>query len=174
MLNFKMGALAQWKPVPVGTLVAFNLPSTGFRAVKFEVMADRDVAVHALTEDGEVSHCVAVGKGHMHVTFTTSEPVALTVVGDADSTVHFKTAAASQVAMPTGEASFTSIEPRNTGQSDEIKRMMHIMHLNSRQRENRLMDEIKSLRSKPVAKAPAPEPVAPAPLIEKEPEPDAE
>lgn len=157
--NFDIGQLARWKPVGMGELLAFDLVD-GFRAVSFDLIADERVIVRAITQDQ--SWTLAVGEGLMTISFTAIDPIAVVVEGPNDAQVHMRTNVEGQIVPETLDPSFTVIEPRVAGPSDEIKRMMHLMKLNMRQREAQIRAEYDARHAVIEEEQPAPQP-APAP-----------
>lgn len=141
MKNFNVGALRQWKQVATGEVLDFPTPQNGYRKVTFEVIAGETVAVQAVSE--KAAYLVALGDGHMNVTFSTDAPVGIVFLGDPEALVFIKTMDATQVIPESHDASYTTIEPRPAGPSDEVKRMMQIMHLNN---ERRIAQQMEALR----------------------------
>ncbi len=160
--NYNIGQLARWSPVGMGELLAFDLVD-GFRAVSFDLMADQHVIVRAVTQND--SWTLAVGYGLMTISFTATDPVAVVVEGPDDAQVHMRTNVEGQVVPETLDPSFTVIEPRVAGPSDEIKRMMHLMRLNMQQREAQIRAEYEA-RQQVIEDEPVPQPA-------QEGEPDA-
>jgi len=163
MGRFVMGGLADWEPLAVGELLDFRVVGN-FRAVAFDLIADRQVAVYAVSPVlGE--RLVAVGFGLMAVSFSASEDCAVSVVGDPDAAIYVRGRVKTQLMPESGDASFTRIEPRQTGTSDEVRRMMVIMRLNAERREAALRGEFEARLA--AREAPPPDAVV-------EPEPPAE
>ena len=152
--NFDMGALVDWREAVVGDLLLFEVPVDGYRNVRFDMCADRFVSVHAIA--GDKTWLVGCGEGRFDVAFSTNESVAICVFGDKDAVVFMRTHVATQVVGESGEASFTSIEPRPAGPSDEIRRLMLMMRLNAERREAQLRQEFDAKRwgLKPAGKPP--------------------
>lgn len=145
MLNFNLGALADWQPFGVGEVLQFDLPGADFRRVEFDIMAEELVSVRAtLGEEGDA--CVAVGQGFMSVAFTTDHAVQVTLYGPPEASVMIRTRAATQVIAPSKEPTFTKLEPRSRRMDDQFTRMMRIMEHNARRREAVLLEELSEVR----------------------------
>lgn len=165
MKNFNMGALRSWRQVGVGELLDFPVPPTGFRAVAFDLIADAPVSVRAVS--GDDAWLIAYGEGLMTCKFAVDDSIGIVIIGPGDTDVFIRTHVDTQVIPESEDASYTTIEPRTAGPSDDIKRMMQWVKLNAQRRENQLLDEIRSIRDRRdvVDGAPAPAP-APAPAKE--------
>lgn len=159
METFNIGALADWTVVAVGELLTFELPPNGYRRVEFDVIAENYVACRVLS--AEDFWTVGAGDGQFSVRFSTSEPVSIAFFGDADAVVMIRTRVETQVVQESGEASFTTIEPRRPGPNDEMRRLMHLQRINAERREALLMRELQAIRGQ-VAAPPAPVPAEPA------------
>lgn len=141
MSNFNLGGLEEWKPALVGDLIEFDAPPDGFRAVRFDVVCDQRVSAYAVTSDGE-TWLVGAGEGQFSCRFTIQRTVALSFASaDADAVIYIRSPVDSQVIGESSEATFTTIEPRQAGPSDEVRRMMMIMQLNQKRREDALRAE---------------------------------
>ena len=138
MQQFNMGALVDWYEVGMGELIAFEVPSNGYRAVSFDIMADRFVSVMAIGSERAV--LVGCGEGRFDVAFSAGENVAISVQGDPLSVVYLRTRIETQTVPQSQEGSFTTVEPRVAGPSDEVRRLMHIMAINGRQREAQIAE----------------------------------
>lgn len=145
MANFNMGALVDWAPVAMGELMDFEVPSDGYRVVDFDLIADRFVTVHAVSV-GDETWLVGCGDGLFSIRFSVAEPIGLAVMGDPEAVVYIRTRVKTQVVPESLDDSYTTIEPRPAGPSDEIKRMMYLMQLNQQRREQALLGELAALR----------------------------
>lgn len=165
MKNFNMGALQTWRQVGVGELLDFPVPPTGYRAVAFDLISDAAVSVRAVS--GDDAWLIAYGDGLMTVKFAVDDSVGIVIIGPGDADVFIRTHVDTQVIPESEDATYTTIEPRPAGPSDDIKRMMHWVKLNAQRREKQLLDEIRSIRDGKQVVEPAPAPVpAPAPIKE--------
>lgn len=175
MTNFNLGGLQDWQPAIVGDLIDFDIPGEGFRAVMFDVICDRRVAAYGVSADGE-TWLLGCGDGQFTCRFTTNQRVGVSFASeDGDAVIFIRSPVQSQVIGESAEASFTTIEPRQAGPSDEVRRMMMIMQLNQQRREAALRAEFAAQveasrdRSQVIEpEAPAP---APAPSGDKQEEP---
>lgn len=144
MANFNLGALVDWEQIGLGELIDFDIPQAGFRAVDFDILADQEIALYGVSEDGE-TWLLALGDGMMNVKFTTAQRVAVFAKGPDGALVSMRTRLRSQVIAENGEPSLTSIQPRVSSQDAEFQRMMMIMRLNTERREAQLRAEIEAL-----------------------------
>ena len=149
MQSFDLGALGAWKQVGGGELLAFDLPTVGYRKVDFDVMADGPVRVIAFGPDDK-QWLVGYGEGFLNVRFTSVDDVCVAVFGDQDTVIQIRTKCATMSVAEFPEETFTTIEPRG-GQSDEFRRLTHLMRINQEQREAQLRGEILALRNEVVA-----------------------
>lgn len=165
MLNFNMGALRHWRSISTGELLDFDVQQSGPRSVAFDIIADAVVSVSVISTDD--AWLVAYGSGELSVKFSTDVPCAVVVNGDPSANVFIRTFVQTQVVPESLDPSFTSIEPRRAGPSDEIRRLMHLQQLNARRREQVLLDELARLNQRAQVIEPAPSPApspAPAPV----------
>lgn len=146
MLNFNLGSLDNWKAVGIGEVLALEMPSAGFRHVSFDVMASGSVSVNAVA--GDDYWLVAHGSGFMSVKFAADRPVGLVFVGDPTTDVFLRSLTEAPVVPESVEASYTTIEPRRPGPSDDVRRMMMMMRLNQERREAQYRDELQRLSRK--------------------------
>lgn len=144
MKNYNLGSLRNWRQVAMGELTEFAVPQNGFRAVSFELIADAPVAVRAVS--GDDAWLLAMGDGHMNVKFSIDTTVGVVVLGDPAADVFIRTRTETQVIPESEDPTYTSIEPRPAGPSDEVKRMMHIMRLNEVRRDQQLQAAIAEMR----------------------------
>lgn len=141
MSIFNLGGLQEWHPAIVGDLIDFDVPQDGFRAVRFDVIADRRVSAYAVTAEG-TTWLLGVGDGQFSCRFTTADRVAISFAcEDQDAVIFIRSPVDTQVIGESAEATFTTIEPRQAGPSDDIRRMMMIMQLNQQRREAALRAE---------------------------------
>lgn len=171
MFHFNLGNLADWMPVAFGELLEFDVPENGYRAVQFEVMCDRYVAVRVVT--GDQSRLVGYGDGLVSVRFAMDEPFAVLLDAPGDGEAYVRSGREAQVIPQSEHPSYTTITPRSAGPSDELRRMMLIVKMNADRREAKLKAEMDHLRSliPPTPAEPAPAPAAapaaaPAPVSE--------
>lgn len=170
MRHFNVGSLNDWEPIATGELRHLEVPG-GYRKVRFEVLCDSHVCVQAVAED-ERYWLIGCGEGMFTVEFSTSAPVGIAFVGDPAAQVYWRTRTATQLLPETDDPSYTTIEPRTAGPSDEVRRLMHIMQINQRQREQMLLDQIADLTSR--GQVIEDEPPAPPPAPAKPEEPASE
>lgn len=170
MSTFDLGNLDGWENIAVGELVDFPVPEGSFRAVRLDVLADDHVSVRAICADRY--WIVGAGMGRLLCRFSMDRDFALCVDGPDGVSVMLRTGRPEDIqVIPESDAqSHTTIEPRRSGPSDELARMMHLVKLNSQRREQMLLDEIKRLgrvqnaKQAPAATPPAASPeAAPAP-----------
>lgn len=171
MQNCNMGSLTSWSRVTMGELLAFDVPAAGVRKVEFDLISDADVSVSAV--NGDEAYLIGYGSGLRTIKFTIDRGVAVVVNGDANCECFIRTLFDHQVIPESLDPSFTTIEPRNAGPSDEVKRMMHLMRLNEQRREKQLaadraalQAEVQTLRQ--AREAPAEPPAQPADPISGE------
>lgn len=157
MRNFNLGSLDSWQRVPVNQLV--DVPGEGGpRSVRFVLLSAEPVEVYVTDEAGE-RRLVAVGEGLLRVAFTTLGSAELEVIGETGLEVLVHQRSEPQVVPASDLPSFTTIEPRGAGPSQEVRRMMLLMRVNQDRREAMLKSEIERL----AARAPAAPPAPPAP-----------
>lgn len=167
MREFNMGNLDQWEQVAPGDLIDFAVPEQGFRAVRFDVITDAHVSVRVITPDSW--WLAATGIGKMSVRFGMDRNFAVSVEGDADTAIFVRTGREVQIIPESVNPTHTTVEPRGSQVSADLKRMMHMVRLNQRHREDMLKAEIARLAAtRPPERAA--EPVAAPPAA---PEPDA-
>ncbi|QCS37218.1 hypothetical protein [Tortoise microvirus 70] len=173
MRNFNLGSLATWKQIAIGEVLDLEMPEAGFRAVAFDIMASDTVCVNVVS--GEDYWLVGRGDGELNIKFAIDRPVGVVVVGDAATDVFIRTLVEAPVIPESVEASYTTIEPRPAGPSDDLRRMMNMVRLNQMRREQQLaaereaerqamqsqLDELKSQMPAPVVASPPT--AAPAP-----------
>lgn len=143
MRNFNLSDLRKWKPVGIGEILDFGMPEAGFRRVSFDLIASGSVAVHAVT-GGDEYWLVAYGDGHMSSKFALDEAFGLVVVGDPSTEVFLRSQVDAAVIPESEEASYTTIEPRSPGPSDDLRRMMHMVRINQERREALLRAEFEA------------------------------
>lgn len=151
MLNYNIGSLHMWQRISAGEVLDLGLPESGYRQVDFDLIADRPVVVRAVTS-GE-AYPVGFGQGFMSIKFSTMEPVGLCVDGSADAEVFIRTRVQPQVIDESLDPSYTTIEPRPAGPSDEVRRMMLLMRLNMERRVSQLQADLDAARSASVNSA---------------------
>ncbi len=149
MQNFDLGALDAWKQVDGGELLAFDLPTVGYRKVDFDVLADGPVRVVAFGPNDK-TWLVGYGQGLLSVRFTATDDVCVAVFGADDVVIHIRTKCATLALAEFPEETFTTIEPR-AGHTDEFRRLTHLMRINQEQREAQLRGEILALRNEVIA-----------------------
>lgn len=169
MRNFNLGSLDNWKLLGIGEIVDIETPDAGFRNVMVDLLASGVVAVHAVS--GDDYWLVGYGDGELNIKFATDRPVGVVCVGDAGTDVFIRMHVNAPTIPESLEASYTTIEPRPAGPSDDLRRMMHMVKVNQMRREAQLaaeraaemqalQKELDALKSAKPAPAPAP---APAP-----------
>lgn len=179
MKSFNIGSLRNWRKIPLSELIAFEVPSNGFRAISFEIMAESPVSIRAIS--GDDAWLVGTGEGHFICKFSTDVETGVVVMPRddhaGDPAVFIRTRMATQVIPASGNTSYTNIEPRPAGPSDEVRRMMQIMKINQQRREQHLLQEMdRRLKAASQSPAPAPGPApaaSAAPVIENENENEA-
>lgn len=172
MRNYNLNDLRQWKPVGIGEILDFPMPAAGFRAVHFDVIAAGTVAVHAVTA-GEQTWVVGYGDGYMEIKFAIDADFGLVFVGDADTDVFIRSQLDAPIIPESEEASYTTIEPRSPGVSDDFRRMMQIVKLNQARREaemqaelDRQAQQLANLQAAQQTPAPAPATAPSDPVVE--------
>lgn len=141
MTNFNLASLDQWKPVDLGVLFSFDLPTVGSRTVEFDFIADSEIAVTVIS--GDETWLVAYGSGLNSVRFTTDRVLGIVFEGDPSATCMLKTRTETQVMQEDGSlVPYTTIEPRQNQVPDEMRRMMQMMKLNAARREEQLRREL--------------------------------
>lgn len=143
MQNYNLGSLNSWKPIGIGEIHDLELPSIGFRSVAFDVMASGMVSVNFVS--GDDYWLVAYGQGEISVKFATDRPGGIVVVGDPSVDVFLRTLVDAPVIPESQEISYTTIEPRPAGPSDDFRRMMHVVKINQQRREAHLLSEVRRL-----------------------------
>ncbi len=167
MKNFNMGALHDWQRVGAGEILDFPVPENGYRKVTFEVVCNGLISVHAIS--GDDVWLVAYGDGLLDVTFSTDRSVGVVLEAAPDVDIMMRTHLLSQLLPESLDPSWTTIEPRNAGPGDDLKRMMHIMRLNEQRRERELQEDrrrareehealLESIASPKAPQAPDPQP----------------
>lgn len=146
MENFNMGNLQQWKQVATGEVLEFEVPPGGSRNVAFDLIADSFVSVRVITEAN--AWLVGCGVGQLTIKFATHEGVGVMVDGDPEAGVFIRTWVDTQVIPESRDPSYTTIEPRVAGPSDEMRRVMHIMKINQDRREQQYLEAIAALTAK--------------------------
>lgn len=167
MNRFSMGNLADWQEVGFGELVEFPEQGSGVFTAEFEVMSDRPVGVRAVLADRSV--LVGAGFGLIACRFAIDRAFAIVVEGEGDGSAYVRTGRVAQVMAPPEGTSYTTPRPREAGPSDELRRMMLMVQLNARRREDMLRQELDRLRA-----GSAPAAVADNPVVEPAAEPKAE
>lgn len=162
MNHFNLGSLRNWQQVAVGEIHSFEVPTSGHRSVNVEFMADGFVSVHAVS--GSTFWLVACGSGHVSTRFAIDVNVGVVVMGDPEANVFMRTHVQTQVIDASLDASFTTVEPRQAGPSDEVKRMMQLVRINERRRDKILSQHLEDMRKA----ATPPEAANPAPVAPPE------
>lgn len=145
MNRFNMLDLVNWEPVKTGDLIKLVVPRGTYRNVAIDLMTDREVSV--IASHGKVFWPVAVGSGMIEIRFGSDFDVNLSVHGD-NALVVMRTQTETQVVPASDEESYTTMEPQQSGPSAEIRRIEHMMRINSRRREQQLLAEINRLHEK--------------------------
>lgn len=143
MQNFNLGSLASWRSVAIGEIIDLDVPTAGFRSVAFDIMANGFVSVNAVS--GEDYWLVGCGQGELSCKFAIDRAVGLVVVGDAGTDVFIRTLVDAPIIPESLEASYTTIEPRPAGPSDDLRRIMHMVRINQERREKMLLAEVERL-----------------------------
>lgn len=146
MANFNLGALRQWRQVGAGELILLQVPTAGVRTVELDYIADVPVTVRAVS--GDFAPILAHAAGFNSLRFVIDADTGVTFHAPADADIFVRTKCDTQVVIADGEESFTSIEPRQPSQSDDVARMMRLMHLNQMRREQALRDEFEERLSR--------------------------
>lgn len=144
MSMFKMASLADWLPLSCnsGELLAIELGGDEYRRCEFDFVSNEFVSVFAVS--GSDAVLVACGVGDFSTSFSVGAGWALSVAGHPDAAVYYRTKVASQLIAEGVDPTFTSIEPRRAGPSDEVRRMMLIMRLNADRREAAMREEFQA------------------------------
>lgn len=166
MQNFSLGSLVDWRQVAVGEILEFPVPEGGFRNIAFDVVADSHVTIRCV--EGDNAWLVGVGVGEISTRFSVDRSVGVVFLGDPDADVFIRSHTDAPVVPESRDPSFTTIEPRPAGPSEEIKKFMHIMRINQQRNEaalaaerQRVRDELAALQA--AREAAAAVPPAPAP-----------
>lgn len=155
MRMFDLAALTSWEPVEVGAGTPFPGQADRVQSLRFRLMASGPVEAYISGQDGE-RRLVAVGEGLMHVRCSVVGGGELLVFATdpegelPDVFVYRRTEA--QLRPESDQASFTTIEPRGVGPSDDLRRMMRMVQLNADRREALLraeLDRVRSLQAQP-------------------------
>lgn len=146
MTVFSIGSLSDWVPVVVGEPLYFDVAPSGYRQVRFDLLAASYVTVSAVTAAGEV-YLVAAGQGLLEVRFSASEWVSLVISGPADVPCMLRGYQRSQLIEPSGEVTFTTIEPRSPQPNMEFQRIMRLVQLQAQRREQMLLDQMEALKA---------------------------
>lgn len=139
-MNFNLGALSEWEGIEPGEVVRLDVGSAAFRRVDLELIADAPVCAYVGDKP------VGVGEGYLSISFTAEGDVPFVVLAHADAKIILRTKARSQTMPESDEASYTTVEPRPAGPSDEVRRMMRMMHLNHERRMAELRAEIAAMQ----------------------------
>lgn len=167
-----MGDLAAWEAVAVDQALVFDGDPGQANSVLFVVLASGEVEVSALDELGD-ARLVACGSGRLRVKFTavgSCQVVFSAAGGEIDPVIFVQRRVDPQLVADRQLPSFTTIEPRGSGPSDELRRMMAFMRINAERREQLLRQELAQLREE---RARWPEPSAPAVPPQPAPAPSA-
>lgn len=144
MRNFSIGDLGSWEPLALGASI--SIPGVGGpRTVRFALNASGRVQVY-VTDDEAEERLVCVGEGLMRVKFTAFGVVSARVDGEAGTEVFLQQRSEVQVIADSQQASFTTIEPRGVGPSEDLKRIMLYMRLNEQRREAQLQADRERLQ----------------------------
>lgn len=148
MSDFRLGNLWDWEPFPLDEPVYFDVPEDGFRAVRFEVIASEPVMVKAYIE--MQAFLVGAGIGQFEVRLSADRDFSISAhsVAGSDPVVYLRTGRRTQAVPESDEPSYTTIEPRRAGPTAELRRMMQMVRLNSKRREEALQAQLKRLESR--------------------------
>lgn len=142
MNNFSLGDLDQWESVegPV------HLPGVAGRVHehRFELMASEHCDVYAQDERGLEPRLVAAGVGRLRCRFTCIGGVRVEPVSPGD--VWFKRRVRLPQVRPESDLpSFTTVQPGGRRVATDLQRMMMMVSLNAKRREEQLAGEIARL-----------------------------
>lgn len=161
---FRLGDLDDWSPLDAGNVMAFDVPVDNAK-VSIRVLAGAPINLF-VTEPGASPQLVAHGSGNLRVRFTARGPFELSAEPqDAESSpvdVWVSGRRLPQVIPESDIPSFTTIEPRGVQPHDNVRRMMHIMELNNKRREDILRGELERMARLVATRAPAAPEAAPA------------
>lgn len=142
-MNYNLGNIRDWSPIGSGELIELAGGKQGYRSIQFELMAPDTCEIYAVGEDWTT--LVGYGAGMISCRFAVQETCALMVSGPEGATFHIRLGREPQVISQSGCPSFTRIEPKRAGPTDELRRMMHMVQLNSQNREKALLEQVKRL-----------------------------
>lgn len=146
MNRFEMKSLDQWLTAPLEVDIPIEGEAGVVRRFECSLMADHFVGVY-FHQDGEVWP-VALGQGYMDISFTQTGAGFLRISGSEGAIARIRFRDQSQVVPAPDEASYTTIEPQETGENFEIRRAMHIMRLNQQRMRQELIAEVQRMHSK--------------------------
>lgn len=155
MTAFTLGALFDWREIVPGEVLALEVSeAVQYRKVEVDFIASGKVAIRVTS--GDQGWLVGYGEGHLRTTFGIAQDAQLSVLGDPDTVVYLRTYTDDQIVAPDEQASYTTIEPRPSGPSAEIKAVMHQMRINGAIREQRLMEQVQAMNERLIAQGDTP------------------
>jgi len=149
----KIGNLRDWEIIDLGQKISF--PAEGERRVGFDVMASTWCSITAeyVDEDGVVVAVpVAAGRGFMRVEYVVSGPSAIVARSVGECDVAVRGVARSSVVAASDEPSFASAMTGGR-RNDEVSRMLYVMKLNEKRREERMAFTIAEMKARSAAEA---------------------
>lgn len=177
MPEFNVGNIKSWTDLPFGELVEFDVKEGAYTSVRFDVITSAQCSIRAVTASD--TWLIASGVGRIGVRMSADEPFAVVVDGPKGATASIRTGKEVQIISASANPTYATAEPRRAGPSDDIKRMMHMVRINTERREKAMADEMRRLRARmDASEAPKPPAVpkdapAPKPAPEVEAKPDA-
>jgi hypothetical protein len=166
MKTFDVKALSGWSPVQPNEVLAFEAAGES-RAVRLMVNAVDKVAVYA-ADNAEMTGAVLVGAsdGLFAVAYTATGESFVRFAFSGKAAVFVQGAAPSHVVQATDDEKYTSIIPPDRRSNSEVQRMMHLMRINEKRREEALSGELAELRRERAAMQAAKEAAAAAVVLE--------
>lgn len=169
MTAINLRDLASWVPVKLTDKVAFPVQAGRPRDITVEFLANGQVFVVAKL--GAVSVPLGGGSGLVELRFTAGQDVELSLSAAPGTVVSVKRQDASQVVPASEDPSYTTIEPQRSEASQAVRRIEHVMRMNSLARERQLLDEIRNLHEKGTPNVELVEPSVPSAAASADPAP---
>lgn len=149
MTTFSLGDLASWVPVAPGTQFTIEPGPSGERRFEAAMMLAFGmvvIATHPELMEGEAPVILAVGDGAHEVKFTVRDTITMTFAGEESAIGSVRFRDTSQLLPESDEPSFVTLEPRTRGPNDEVRRLMQIMQLNIKKRDDMLAASMRENR----------------------------
>lgn len=150
-MRYDQKAVGEWRS-PVDPEVFPAEPGT-VHTVAFGLLTAGVVDVYA-SDELVTDVLVASGSGKLRVRFSATGTCSVSIAGEAGDVSVINRRDDPQVVEPPQSVSFTTIEPRSPGVSDDLRRMMHFAGINQRLRERELQAQIDALRESQASRTP--------------------